>query len=89
MSARKRRIKRKIAQLVRIMETCALNRNRSLSRNLFSDMSLAEKHEPMWRIFAAAQALGKGRIIHRVQDRSRAAIWSSKLAASVLKREQP
>ncbi len=85
MSAAKRRIKRKIKMLVRLMETCALNRNRQLSQNLFSK-SLAEKTEPMWRIFAAAQALGKGRIIHRVEDRSRAAIWSSKLAASVLKR---
>ncbi|MYN42455.1 hypothetical protein GTP55_24240 [Duganella sp. FT109W] len=88
MSAAKRRIKRKIKMLVRLMETCALNRNRSL-RNQARSRSIQEIYEPMWRIFAAAQALGKGRVIHRVEDRSRAAIWSSKLAASVLKREQP
>lgn len=88
MSARKRRIKRKIAMLVRIIETCALNRNRNMSRNLFSK-TLAEKQEPMWRIFATAQALGKGRVIHRVKDRSMEAIRASKLASSVLRKEAP
>lgn len=87
MSARKRRIKRKIAMLVRIIETCALSRNRYGRRS--TSISPVNLSEPMWRIFATAQALGKGRVINRVKDRSMAAIRASKLASSVLRKDTP
>lgn len=73
MSAAKRRIKRKIKQLVRMLETIALmpwNRRYRMNQNLL----LAERQE---RLFSNAQALGiaLGRKGH--QARAQAAIDES------------